>query len=642
MLFQTIDVIFSSSLMIILLLLVRGLLKGKLNPKWQYALWGIILIRLFIPVSLPETGVQVVPRNVTETVEAIGERQVALPDFRQIKPEGGAQTGTMTEPLSNEQSAETQAGIAEKPTVKIEAIAAAVWGLGAVSILSYLLIVNRKYSQFIKRDEKPLPERAVSAFYEISGSLNMKRPPKLVFCEHALTPSLYGLFRPKLILNSASLTDDKVLEHVILHELIHYRQKDHVFAFLRNLCCAIYWFNPLVWAGAAACRHDAEKSCDTRVLEYLNKGEYLSYAETLLKLVQTKPTPFAFQTATTMSAGKREMKERLRLIVKQPKKAALWRVVTIASAAAVCLAACSTISGGGKNEANSLMASLGYSYEQLEKIQKNKTPYVGDNAKVGGIIQELPVSCKAVAYDHFALQTEQEPYGLTVYYKEKEGGAWDSYDFIYDDPYRNSMDENNALLLFASIDNLSKVTFSLSSEQEITFTREQIEAIFREIPSVTEKETLYTKLSQNLKIEEAFFSHASRYYLIQTTPEYLVSREGREPDHISYPESGVTLYEYEHKNGGVFFYFKGNELYRTTSNREDERTYEDIIKELGPPVSEEKVGNQKHMVYHVRPSLSADSPAGKPDDFIAYFIFEKNQLIESGLMAGEAYHTGTN
>ena len=35
-----------------LLLLLKWLLKDKLSPRWQYAVWGVLALRILIPSSL--------------------------------------------------------------------------------------------------------------------------------------------------------------------------------------------------------------------------------------------------------------------------------------------------------------------------------------------------------------------------------------------------------------------------------------------------------------------------------------------------------------------------------------------------------------------------------------------------------------
>lgn len=184
-----------------------------------------------------------------------------------------------------------------------------MWVLVSICVLTYILILNIRFLGHIKNHRKGLPDHVSSCLDEIRAEMNIKSNIKVIICETAATPCLFGLFRPEIILNEVSIGDEAILRHVLLHELIHYKQKDHIIALLRILCCAVYWFNSLVWIGAAACRKDSEQSCDAKVIDRLERDEQFAYGETLLKLVRTKRTrSSALQTATTMSSGKKTLK----------------------------------------------------------------------------------------------------------------------------------------------------------------------------------------------------------------------------------------------------------------------------------------------------------------------------------------------
>ena len=47
------EVLFTSSVLIAALLLLRWLFRNSIPRRVQYALWGLVLARLLLPVSLP-------------------------------------------------------------------------------------------------------------------------------------------------------------------------------------------------------------------------------------------------------------------------------------------------------------------------------------------------------------------------------------------------------------------------------------------------------------------------------------------------------------------------------------------------------------------------------------------------------------
>ena len=46
------EILITSSVLILALLLIRRVFQGSLSRRFQYALWGLVLLRLLAPVSL--------------------------------------------------------------------------------------------------------------------------------------------------------------------------------------------------------------------------------------------------------------------------------------------------------------------------------------------------------------------------------------------------------------------------------------------------------------------------------------------------------------------------------------------------------------------------------------------------------------
>lgn len=57
------EILWTSSVLILVLLLLRMLFRKTISRLTQYALWGLVLLRLLIPVSLPAVQHNVLPRR---------------------------------------------------------------------------------------------------------------------------------------------------------------------------------------------------------------------------------------------------------------------------------------------------------------------------------------------------------------------------------------------------------------------------------------------------------------------------------------------------------------------------------------------------------------------------------------------------
>lgn len=136
--------------------------------------------------------------------------------------------------------------------------------------------------------------------------------PDIYYRKGLRSPCLAGIVHPAVFLNEKAMRDEETLKMVLLHEQMHYRQKDHIWNLCRNLMCIVYWFHPLVWRGAAMSMQDAELACDERVVKGMGKKERRSYGTVLLDLLDGNGRGAkALDAATAMAGGKKEIEERI-------------------------------------------------------------------------------------------------------------------------------------------------------------------------------------------------------------------------------------------------------------------------------------------------------------------------------------------
>ena len=120
--------------------------------------------------------------------------------------------------------------------------------------------------------------------------------------------------------------------------MCHKRHGDGFWSLLRNLLLIVYWFDPLVWAAALLSKRDCELACDESAIRALGEEERISYGETLLSIITRRGNVSdVVCTATTMTGGGRNMKERIRFITEKP------RVLGAAAALAAAVAAVAVV-----------------------------------------------------------------------------------------------------------------------------------------------------------------------------------------------------------------------------------------------------------------------------------------------------------
>ena len=93
------EILLTSSVLILALLLLRLLFRKTISRRVQYALWGLVALRLLVPVSLPamEHNVLTAAEPVT-TLTTKAERKI----LQQAKEEFAAETVRREEPDTEE------------------------------------------------------------------------------------------------------------------------------------------------------------------------------------------------------------------------------------------------------------------------------------------------------------------------------------------------------------------------------------------------------------------------------------------------------------------------------------------------------------------------------------------------------------
>jgi len=613
----------------LIIMLLRRFADKRFSPFWKYAMWVLVLAALIIPWR-PQSNTAVM--NTTERIQEFSfqnEYAEAQTEYQFIRKNNSGYSSP--EPTQEEIEAKTKVDSLHIKTLIFDSIIPAVWLCGTVIFGLFMLLSFLHLGRKIKSSEITFEtERYKAIMQQCKQKLVIKRRVRIVMQSHVKTPALFGFLRPQVVLPSyVEQMNDRHLEYIILHELSHLKRGDGIINTLLLALQAVYWFNPLTWFLFKFIREDMELCNDAAVLKGMGAEAQKDYSLSLVEVLSSYGKPLLTPRLLCMVDSEKNMSRRINMIKLGEffKKRRL--LIAIASMLVIAVTAAMFLTSGVVKLAhtsgqNALMTSLGYTHEMLEVIKKNKTPYIGDNSKTGAIVNQLPVTWKGLSYDSFSLQTSQEPYGLTVNYKETARNSLTDFSF---NPFSSAMEENNALLLFAAIDNLYEITFVRALDMQImTFTRDVISDIFGEIPSFSNITVLYNKLSQNLKPDEFYFAHAGRLYLLDTKPDNVIYYGG-EPDELFVSQSGLTVYQYD----SSFFYFNDSGLYATRALSEANESYSDITAKFGLPTHEEIISGQKYISYLLRRTAS-DAP-----DKYAYFIFDDNKVTESGLMVGLDY-----
>ncbi|MDS0526114.1 DUF4825 domain-containing protein [Clostridium sp. SHJSY1] len=107
-----------------------------------------------------------------------------------------------------------------------------------------------------------------------------------------------------------------------------------------------------------------------------------------------------------------------------------------------------------------------FSQVNINDLQKYKGSYVGDFSKVESILWKLPAN---IYKKGISLQTDKEPYGITVNYKVNESlGEEDFYNF-WQGKDVNKVLEKNAIVILGLISNAENIEFNVDNIVETNY-----------------------------------------------------------------------------------------------------------------------------------------------------------------------------
>jgi beta-lactamase regulating signal transducer with metallopeptidase domain/alpha-tubulin suppressor-like RCC1 family protein len=291
-----------ASVLTIVILLIRRLFGEKINPNIRYLLWLFVALRILIPVSidytLPEIGWLGGEKEQVFVQDTVGitdkwKQQDILEFFNNIDNNRASNTGKL--PNTSAQS------FVRKENLNIDKLLFMIWLIGLIGLGSYIIINNIRFYVMLKKQRKAVGMiRNEISVYELRGY-----------------NCLIGIFNPCIYIDPKVHENLKLSQHVILHELQHYKTRDNFWIVIRSLCLILQWFNPLIWLAYVESGRDCELACDYRVIKDMEKEERFLYGESLLSVaglhVDTRKNACL---VASMGREKKIMKQRLENIMK--------------------------------------------------------------------------------------------------------------------------------------------------------------------------------------------------------------------------------------------------------------------------------------------------------------------------------------
>jgi bla regulator protein BlaR1 len=431
----------------LIIVLVKGLLKNKLNAKWQYLIWIILILKLLVPFG-PESTY-----SLFNAVPEISYSSTSNLDNNTIYSDRLNTSANVIVPKEEPANIEVNP---ERATSLRQNLIPYVWAGGMLLMLLWLtssyLSLNRK----IQRTSVAPDDRILQVYNECKIILGVKRNIPILIQEAVSMPSIFGVFKPKILLSPVVVKlSDKELEYILMHEIAHYKRMDIFANYLLLVLQMVHWFNPVLWYCFKCIRQDMELATDELVLSKLQHAEHRDYGRALITILEEFSTPKLAPRLLAMADDKKNIEKRIKMIKMAEVFRGKRKVAVIVGVLCIALLSGILLTNGIKEQDTTFTKLSPYNAVELYKY---KTPYVGDNTNVANLIGSLP-------YGEFvkgvSLQTKKEPYGITVEYDFKDAEIEER--FVGDDITQQFY---NAAIAFALIDNVDVIEFHVVSAKE--------------------------------------------------------------------------------------------------------------------------------------------------------------------------------
>lgn len=263
----------ATTLLMLLVLAVRGPVRKAFGPHMAYALWLLPVARLLLP-PLPESW-----REQAAAPVAAASDIVAV---------------YIVEPLGAAPAAGAEGSFGIWMAIFV------LWALGAAAFLAYHLISHSRYTANLLRRARV--DRTIA-----QGKV------RVIETDAAHGPLAFGVFRKYVAFprDFSERYDEQERDLALAHELGHHVRGDLVANWVALIVLALHWFNPVAWRAFRAFRADQEMACDALVLAGRAQALRHAYGRAIVKSAHGGAVSAACHLHTI-----NEVKGRLRMLSK--------------------------------------------------------------------------------------------------------------------------------------------------------------------------------------------------------------------------------------------------------------------------------------------------------------------------------------
>ncbi len=289
-----------AGLLAMVVLAINLLFRRWLSAAQMGLLWGLVLLRLVIPI-VPASSFSLeslLPRSEEGRVET---RAMAIPladsaiVVKKPTPYYAAQSMDSRLP-ETALPATSESHWLELLLEQVCSALPLIWFAAGTAGLAYTVVHYVRFCRRVEQSAAGGDERMVRLWKQCCELAGVRRIGRVLEFDGVDQPAVMRVLRPTLLLPAdAAELDDEQLQMVMLHELAHVRRWDIAGNWALVLIRAVHWWNPVYWLAASRFRSLREQACDAFVVRTLEVGSVHGYGELLLALAQRRSTSGAWR-----------------------------------------------------------------------------------------------------------------------------------------------------------------------------------------------------------------------------------------------------------------------------------------------------------------------------------------------------------
>lgn len=370
----------SGAVLILAVVVLRTLAMKRLPKDTFLILWGIVLLRLTVPYSVPsELSVYSwIEKNMNGRFNDISVINQPV-DNREIDSMGinigmnnMNDNSTQESPAQNHALDKNDTSVVKKPDhnsrrfVSSSLICMVVWCVGMLSCMIYFTV---SYLRCRFEFQTALPVENPFAQHWLAE--HPHRCPAIRQSDKISTPLTFGIWRPVILMpKNTDWENTQQLEYILMHEYIHICRYDVLSKLLATYALCVHWFNPFVWIMYILFNRDVEISCDEHVVRCFGENAKSVYAKILIQMEAQRSnirTYLPLGSGFLFKIGDNAMEERITAIMKIKKKS--LSAAVLAAGFILSMTAVFVISAAGKTAAeDEVQKTSDFTNTEYEKL----------------------------------------------------------------------------------------------------------------------------------------------------------------------------------------------------------------------------------------------------------------------------------